>query len=110
MAGHPAADYFPTALLFSTDAQPSVWPQESQQKTLTSLGHDSAEYLALKPDAHLVLGLLRCRINAAPRNINQALSVERRGDHQMNFTLTGTGGQLKSKRLAKKTNFNGRSG
>jgi len=46
--------YFPTAL--PTAAKPDVGLIESQQKTLTSLANDFKEYLATKPDAHLVLG------------------------------------------------------
>jgi hypothetical protein len=45
--------YFPTAL--PSPGRPSVGLVESQQKTLTSLANDFKEYLALKPDAHLVL-------------------------------------------------------
>jgi chitodextrinase len=45
--------YFPTAL--PSPGRPNVGLVESQQKTLTSLANDFKEYLALKPDAHLVL-------------------------------------------------------
>jgi hypothetical protein len=45
--------YFPTAL--PSPGRPTVGLVESQQKTLTSLANDFKEYLALKPDAHLVL-------------------------------------------------------
>jgi opacity protein-like surface antigen len=45
--------YFPTAL--PPPGRPNVGLVESQQKTLTSLANDFKEYLALKPDAHLVL-------------------------------------------------------
>jgi len=45
--------YFPTAL--PSSGRPNVGLVESQQKTLTSLANDFKEYLALKPDAHLVL-------------------------------------------------------
>jgi len=45
--------YFPTAL--PSPGRPTVGLVESQKKTLTSLANDFKEYLALKPDAHLVL-------------------------------------------------------
>jgi len=45
--------YFPTALPAPT--KPDVGLVESQQKTLTSLANDFKEYLANRPDAHLVL-------------------------------------------------------
>jgi hypothetical protein len=45
--------YFPTAL--PSTGRPDAGLVESQQKTLTSLANDFKEYLATKPDAHLVL-------------------------------------------------------
>jgi hypothetical protein len=45
--------YFPTALPLPTN--PDSGLIESQEKTLTSLANDFKEYLATKPDAHLVL-------------------------------------------------------
>jgi hypothetical protein len=45
--------YFPTAL--PLPANPDSGLIESQEKTLTSLANDFKEYLATKPDAHLVL-------------------------------------------------------
>jgi outer membrane protein OmpA-like peptidoglycan-associated protein len=45
--------YFPTAI--PSVGNPNTGLVESQQKTLTSLAADFKEYLAAKPDAHLVL-------------------------------------------------------
>lgn len=45
--------YFPTAL--PSTGRPTLGLVESQKKTLTSLASDFKEYLALKPEAHLVL-------------------------------------------------------
>jgi len=45
--------YFPTAL--PTPTKPDAGLVESQEKTLTSLANDFKEYLASRPDAHLVL-------------------------------------------------------
>jgi hypothetical protein len=45
--------YFPTAL--PSTGRPNAGLVESQQKTLTSLVSDFKEYLATKPNAHLVL-------------------------------------------------------
>jgi outer membrane protein OmpA-like peptidoglycan-associated protein len=45
--------FFPTAL--PTRDKPNVGLMESQQETLTSLAADFKEYLAIQPNAHLVL-------------------------------------------------------
>jgi len=45
--------YFPTALPLPN--KPDIGVVESQKSTLTSLASDFKEYLASKPDAHLVL-------------------------------------------------------
>jgi outer membrane protein OmpA-like peptidoglycan-associated protein len=45
--------YFPTGL--PSGAQPNAGLVESQQRTLTSLASDFKEYLASRPDAHLIL-------------------------------------------------------
>ncbi len=45
--------YFPTAL--PTEAKPSGGLLASQQKTLDTLASDYKQYLAYKPDAHLIL-------------------------------------------------------
>jgi outer membrane protein OmpA-like peptidoglycan-associated protein len=45
--------YFPTGL--PSGAQPNAGLVESQQRTLTSLANDFKEYLASRPDAHLIL-------------------------------------------------------
>jgi outer membrane protein OmpA-like peptidoglycan-associated protein len=65
--------YFPTAL--PSTGRPTVGLVESQQKTLTSLANDFKEYLALKPDAHLVLEGHADHRGTAPSN--QALSERR---------------------------------
>jgi outer membrane protein OmpA-like peptidoglycan-associated protein len=45
--------YFPTGL--PSDAQPKAGLVQSQQGTLTSLASDFKEYIASRPDAHLIL-------------------------------------------------------
>jgi len=65
--------YFPTAL--PTAAKPDVGLIESQQKTLTSLATDFKEYLATKPDAHLVLG--GHADHRGPAEFNESLSERR---------------------------------
>ena len=65
--------YFPTAL--PSTGKPDVGLVESQQRTLTSLASDFKEYLASRPNAHLVLeGHADHR--GAP-DYNQALSERR---------------------------------
>jgi outer membrane protein OmpA-like peptidoglycan-associated protein len=77
--------YFPTAL--PSTGRPNVGLLESQQKTLTSLASDFKEYLASRPNAHLVLeGHADHR--GAPE-FNQALS-ERRVEITKRF-LVGLG-------------------
>jgi outer membrane protein OmpA-like peptidoglycan-associated protein len=77
--------YFPTAL--PSTGRPNVGLVESQQKTLTSLASDFKEYLASRPNAHLVLeGHADHR--GAPE-FNQALS-ERRVEITKRF-LVGLG-------------------
>jgi outer membrane protein OmpA-like peptidoglycan-associated protein len=65
--------YFPTAL--PSTGKPDVGLVESQQKTLTSLASDFKEYLASRPDAHLVLEGHADR-RGTPQ-YNQALSERR---------------------------------
>jgi hypothetical protein len=77
--------YFPTAL--PSPGRPTVGLVESQQKTLTSLANDFKEYLALKPDAHLVLEGHADKRGTA--EYNQALS-ERRVEITKQF-LVGLG-------------------
>jgi outer membrane protein OmpA-like peptidoglycan-associated protein/opacity protein-like surface antigen len=65
--------YFPTAL--PSTGRPTEGLVESQKKTLTSLANDFREYLATKPNAHLVL-----EGHADPRGTpesNQGLSGRR---------------------------------
>ena len=77
--------YFPTAL--PSTGRPNVGLLESQQKTLTSMASDFKEYLASRPNAHLVLeGHADHR--GAPE-FNQALS-ERRVEITKRF-LVGLG-------------------
>src|SRR5277367_4343530 len=77
--------YFPTAL--PSPGQPDKGLVKSQQKTLTSLANDFKEYLAVKPDAHLVLEGHADHRGAA--DYNQALS-ERRVEITKRF-LVGLG-------------------
>jgi hypothetical protein len=65
--------YFPTAL--PTGAKPDVGLIQSQQKTLTSLATDFKEYLATKPDAHLVLS--GHADHRGPAEFNKSLSERR---------------------------------
>jgi outer membrane protein OmpA-like peptidoglycan-associated protein len=65
--------YFPTAL--PSMGTPDVGLLESQQKTLTSLASDFKEYLASRPDAHLVLEGHADHRGAS--EYNQALSERR---------------------------------
>ena len=83
--------YFPTAL--PSTGRPTVGLVESQQKTLTSLANDFKEYLALKPDAHLVLeGHADHRGTPAG---NQGSIRAARGDHETVPRWTWySGGQL----------------
>ena len=94
--------YFPTAV--PTPGKPDVGLLASQQETLTSLASDFKEYLASKPDAHLVLeGHADQR--GAPA-YNQALS-ERRVAIAKNF-LVGQGipeGNLETKAYGEEHNL-----
>ena len=77
--------YFPTAL--PSTGRPNVGLLASQQKTLTSLANDFKEYLATKPNAHLMLEGHADR-RGTP-NSNKALS-ERRVEATKRF-LVGLG-------------------
>jgi outer membrane protein OmpA-like peptidoglycan-associated protein len=77
--------YFPTGL--PSRARPNTGLLESQQRTLTSLASDYKEYLASRPNAHLVLeGHADSR---GPAESNQRVS-ERRVEATKRF-LTGLG-------------------
>jgi len=77
--------YFPTGL--PSRARPNAGLLESQQRTLTSLASDYKEYLASRPNAHLVLeGHADSR---GPAESNQRVS-ERRVEATKRF-LTGLG-------------------
>lgn len=65
--------YFPTALPMA--AKPDVGLIQSQQRTLTSLATDFKEYLATKPDAHLVLS--GHADHRGPAEFNKSLSERR---------------------------------
>jgi outer membrane protein OmpA-like peptidoglycan-associated protein len=65
--------YFPTAR--PSPRKPDVGLVESQQKTLTSLANDFKEYLASRPNAHLVLEGHADR--RGHPEFNQALSIRR---------------------------------
>jgi outer membrane protein OmpA-like peptidoglycan-associated protein len=65
--------YFPTAR--PSPRKPDVGLVESQQKTLTSLASDFKEYLASRPNAHLVLEGHADR--RGQPEFNQALSMRR---------------------------------
>jgi len=94
--------YFPTAL--PSTGKPDVGLMESQQRTLISLASDFKEYLASRPDAHLVLeGHADHR--GAPE-YNQALS-ERRVEIAKQFlvTLGVPGANLEAKALGEEQNM-----
>lgn len=75
--------YFPTAL--PTAAKPDVGLIQSQQATLTSLAADFKEYLAKKPDAHLLLG--GHADHRGPAEFNRSLS-ERRVEITRRFLIS----------------------
>src|SRR5258708_1705087 len=94
--------YFPTAL--PSTGKPDVGLVESQQRTLISLATDFKEYLASRPDAHLVLeGHADHR--GAPE-YNQALS-ERRVEIAKQFLvkLGVPGANLEAKALGEEQNI-----
>jgi outer membrane protein OmpA-like peptidoglycan-associated protein len=94
--------YFPTAL--PSTGKPEVGLVESQQRTLLSLASDFKEYLASRPDAHLVLeGHADHR--GAPE-YNQALS-ERRVEIAKQFLvkLGVPGANLEAKALGEEQNM-----